>query len=58
MFKNCVSLVTLPDISNWNTNSLIDTSRMYHGCFSLISLPDLSKWNTHKVTDMNCMFSE
>ena len=52
MFDDCSSLVSLPDISKWNTNNVTDMSWMFVGCSSLSSLPDISKWNTNNVTNM------
>ena len=57
MFCNCKSLISLPDISNWNTNNVTNMSDMFSYCVSLISLPDISNWNINNVTDMSCMFS-
>ena len=57
MFYNCESLITLPDISNWNTNNVTNVSSMFFDCKSLISLPDISNWNTNNITDMSYMFS-
>ena len=45
MFYECKSLISLPDLSNWNTNKVEYMNRMFSGCESLISLPDLSNWN-------------
>ena len=56
MFYRCSSLISLPDISKWNTDKVIDMSWMFYGCSSLSSLPDISKWNTDKVIDMSGMF--
>ena len=57
MFDCCSSLISLPDISKWNTNNVSDMSYMFDCCSSLISLPDISKWNTNNVTNMRYMFS-
>ena len=57
MFNGCESLISLPDISNWNTSNVIDMSYMFNGCKSLITLPDISKWNTSIVCDMCYMFN-
>ena len=57
MFSGCSSLISLPDISKWNTDNVTDMSGIFHRCSSLISLPDISKWNTNNVIDMNSMFS-
>jgi len=56
MFYNCNSLISLPDISKWNTNNATNMSYMFYNCSSLISLPDISKWNTSNVIGMSWMF--
>jgi len=58
MFKGCSSLLSLPDISNWNTNNVTSMRCMFSRCSSLSSLPDISKWNTNNVIDMSVMFSK
>ena len=58
MFLRCISLISLPDISKWNTSNVKDMNSMFYGCNSLISLPDISKWNTSNVKSMSWMFSE
>ena len=58
IFSECSSLLSLPDISNWNTFNVNDMRYMFSECSSLSSLPDISKWNTFNVKDMNFMFSE
>jgi surface protein len=52
MFRDCKSLLSLPDISQWNTNNVTDMIAMFYECTSLSSLPDISKWNTNNVTAM------
>ena len=42
MFYGCSSLISLPDISKWNTNNVEFMSDMFIECFSLIYLPDIS----------------
>ena len=56
MFKGCSSLLSLPDISKWNTNKVTSMSMMFLECTSLSSLPDISKWNINNVEDMSYMF--
>ena len=56
MFRGCKSLISLPDISKWNTSNVEDMDFMFDGCNSLISLPDISKWNTSNVNNMSYMF--
>ena len=46
----------LPDISNWNTSSVENMSKMFDRCKSLKSLPNISKWDTSRVKDMSHMF--
>ena len=57
MFSECKTLISLPDISNWNTENVTDMSNMFNECSSLITLSDISKWNTENVTNMSSMFS-
>ena len=52
MFSGCSSLLSLPDISNFNTSNVNNMYRMFYGCNSLISLPDISKWNTSNLINM------
>jgi len=57
MFYKCSSLLSLPDISKWNTNNVKNMSYMFDGCSSLSSLPDISTWITNNVKDMSYMFN-
>ena len=56
MFRGCNSLLSLPDISKWNTSNVNDMSGMFYECNSLISLPDISNWNLCRVISMSHMF--
>ena len=56
MFYECTSLISIPDINNWNTKYVTKMNSMFHGCMSLNFLPHLSDWDTTNVTDMSCMF--
>ena len=56
MFEDCSSLLSLPDISNWNTSEVTNMSNMFSYCRSLISLPNISHWEISNVTDMNKIF--
>ena len=56
MFGECSSLLSLPDISKWNTNNATNMSCMFNECSSLLSLPDISKWNAYNVTNMSFIF--
>ena len=60
MFFGCNSLLSLPDISKWNTSNVEYTSNMFYRCYSLISFPDISKWKTNIDKDIlnesfNCL---
>ena len=41
MFYGCVSLISLPDISKWNT-SKVNNKNMFSGCNSLIKIPNFN----------------
>ena len=56
MFYGCSSLITILDISNWDTTNIIDMSCLFYCCSSLISLPDISNWNVIKVTNISGIF--
>ena len=56
MFYCCRSLLSLPDISRWNTYNVTNMNNMFENCSSLSSLPDILNWNTNKVTDMSLIF--
>ena len=58
MFYECSSLISLPDISKWNTSNITYMNYMFYKCSSLIFLPDISKWNVSNVKNMNYMFYE
>ena len=58
MFNGCLSLLSIPDISKWNTNNVTNMQGIFSGCSTLSSLPDISKWNTNNVTNMSSMFDE
>ena len=49
IFSNCERLLSLPEISKWNTNNVIHMKNMFYSCESLLTLPDISKWNTNSV---------
>ena len=56
MFYNCDSLISMPEIYNFDTKRVVDMQYMFYNCTSLISLPDISKWNTNNVRNMKNMF--
>jgi len=51
------SLLSLPDISKWKTNNIINMSYLFYDCQKLLSLPDISKWDINNVNDIIYMFS-
>ena len=58
MFFGCSSLLSLSDISKWNTSNITNMNSMFENCSSLISLPDISNWNTSNVTNMSYIFND
>ena len=54
LFWVCNNLLSLPDISEWNTSKVTNMSKMFC-CKNLKSLPDISEWNTSNVTDISGM---
>ena len=45
MLSGCNSLISLPDLSNWNISNVTDMNKLFYDCCSLISLPDISNWD-------------
>ena len=43
LFEKCSSLYSLPDIAEWNTENVIDMSRLFYGCSSLYYSYEKSK---------------
>ena len=56
LFDKCESLISVPNISEWDTSNITNMSNIFSYCKLLKSLPDISKWDTSKVTNMNTMF--
>ena len=54
MFNFCESLRNI-NLSNFNTQNVIDMSRMFGDCVLLRNI-NLSNFNTQNVTDMSWMF--
>ena len=57
MFSGCISLISIPDISKFDTYNVRYMNSMFFGCDSLKTLPDLSKWNTYNVVNMRALFN-
>ena len=57
LFDSCSSLISLPDISKWDTKNIEDMSYLFCNCSNLSYISgDISNWNTSKVIDMNSLF--
>ena len=56
MSSNCSSLTNL-DLSNFDTQNVINMNEMFSNCSSLTNL-DLSNFNTQNATNMNGMFCD
>ena len=56
IFSNCSSLISIPDISYWDTSNVIDMNKIFYNCKNLSSLPDITKWNYKNVIYTNNMF--
>ena len=54
LFYDCKKIQKL-DLSNFNTQYIVNMSNMFKGCNSLSSI-DLSNVNAQNVIDMSCMF--
>lgn len=54
MFSGCSGLIEL-DVSNFNTDNVVDMCGMFSGCSNLTKL-DLSSFNTGNTTDMCGLF--
>ena len=53
LFRECISLYSISDISLWDTSNVKDISYMFQGCSTITSLPNISKWETKNCT-INC----
>ena len=58
MFRECVLLESIGDLSNWNVSNVENISRMFYNCKQLKSVGDLSNWNVSNVKYMNNTFKE
>lgn len=58
LFRNCSSLLSLPDISNWSISKVSDISSMFEICQKLKYLLDLSKWKKKKIINISYIFNE
>ena len=56
MFNECSSLISLPDISNWNISEVKNMSFIFNECNSLISFPNILKWNVLHIREKRNLF--
>ena len=52
IFEGCSSLLSLPDISKWNTNNLNKKSCLFNKCSSLTYLPNILRWKSLEIKDI------
>ena len=57
MLYGCTTLISLSDITKWNTSKIKGMKGLFAWCSSLTSLPDISNWDTSNVNDMSELFS-
>ena len=56
IFQECKSLISIPDISKWDTKNVNDMSYLFSKCISLKSFPDISVWVLKKKVSKELMF--
>ena len=56
MFYNSSNLLSINNISNWDTSNVINMKSLFEGCTNLNNLESSLNWDTSKVTDMSNMF--
>ena len=56
VFADCTALKEMPDISNWDTSSVIDFTRFFGGFHIITELPDISKWNLSNCKNISYFF--
>ena len=57
MFNECSSLISIKDISNWNTSNITDMSYLFNECSSLSYFSGISEWDTKNVINISYLFS-
>ena len=57
LFQGCSSLLSLPDISKWNTSNVKNMSSLFEGCANLVTIK-IADWDISKVESMNSLFKE
>ena len=56
MFFNCSSLISLPDLSEWNVSNVNCMNSTFYGCSNLEKLPEIYKWDMRNVRTIDRMF--
>ena len=56
MFYGCSSLISLPDISKWNTQNIINLNSIFENCSLLTFIPNISAWKLNNVIEINNIF--
>ena len=57
MFNECELLLSVSQVSNWDSSHITNMKCMFNRCKNLISLPDISYLNTSQVKNMSFLFS-
>lgn len=57
MYQSTSSLVSVGDLSGWNTSKVTDMSWMFANCRQLTSIGNVSRWNVSSATTMQRMFA-
>ena len=57
MFGECSSLISLPDICNYDMCKVTNIRSIFFKCSSLNSLSDISQWNTKNIINMRGIFN-
>ena len=58
IFSNCKNILSLPDISNWDTSKVKDMTFMFYNCSSLNTLPNIKKFKLDYVSNISGIFAE
>ena len=58
LFCYCTKLISLPDISKWETQNVTNMSYMFSNCLKLKSLPDISIWTFKENLQKAFMFEK
>ena len=49
-------MISIPDISKWDTSNVTQFREIFVNCSSLISIPDISKWDIINPKDIGYLF--